>query len=931
MTLQVYRDASVNYSFEVDEQTFLTEQMMGEHKVVADFIAHAKLDVQIGDYIEVGSEKFYINLPPQVQKINNFTFKYSITFEGERYSLYDKILMDEGADEFNYYGAPEDFLQLIVDNMNSISSGWSIDQVDEDDAQNIQFQSNTSCRSALTQIADAFQMEFKFVGRAISMVKVVGNETTLKFQYGRGKGLYTLIRQAIEDKNIVTRVYGFGSDKNLISDYRNNSKRLVFESRYLENNTDLYGIKEGSFTDDTIYPHRTGTVSSVNADDALQISDEDLDFNLTEYILENLDAQIVFKSGSLEGYTFDVAYYDEATNTIHFKEFIDSNNYTLPNDDFKPSVGDQYTIVGIRMPQSYIDAAEAELQTKTQQYLLQNSVPSVTYALQVDERYIRKNNINIAVGDKITVVDDDLGVNSMIRVSAISFPLVNPAAITATISDTISYTVQEKLIAKTVTNEKVIKEVDRTNIERARLNTQRVRDLQNLVFDPDGYFDPTHIKPASIETGMLSVGVKSQNFYLDGVTIQPNYNGDANDLEMSGGQLKHAELEIEGLGYVWQMDQASFTGLNPGNSYYVYAKVSKTALTGTWQCDTAQHTTEEETGYWWLWLGILSAVNSGVRGFTFTNGASYIVGDRIVTGKIQDITGQNFMNLTAGTFNLGDSSSGLDWSVTEDGKLTIRGAVVASMVFAEDADIQNLIVDTLKTSPDGKRIEITHDNNNQVFYDDSDNEVLRIDDNLDTGNDGTPLGGVRVMGQDIIGGNRDSVYMTGNGLFSNASGIGFTGDGQNGSIVGLLRRGNNIIGGKAGAVVGIDQSVDPGTSQNFGGIFNTLNAYTYALLSGLLLNPKQLTADHAVTDDDCFLSCANAATGLGFITITLPDPPSPGKVLLIWRRGAGGVSIDAGSIELASSGGTDTNYTMPAARMALLIYDGSYWHLTVFN
>src|SRR5690606_21462193 len=99
-------------------------------------------------------------------------------------------------------------------------------------AQLLEFNGDT-CRSALTKIAEAFGMEYRLAGKNIYLQKSVGTATMLTFEYGRGKGLYTLTRTSIDNKSLITRVYGFGSKRNIDLNYRNGATRLVFEERKL--------------------------------------------------------------------------------------------------------------------------------------------------------------------------------------------------------------------------------------------------------------------------------------------------------------------------------------------------------------------------------------------------------------------------------------------------------------------------------------------------------------------------------------------------------------------------------------------------------------------------------------------------------------------------------------------------------------------------
>lgn len=677
MELQLYRNGQKTLEIPIDERTMFGQKIMGEHKIVADVILHAPLLVQIGDYINHKGEYYYVNSPPSVGKVNNSTYRYVITFEGEIYHLYNKIFMDEGQADFSYHGSPEDFLLLLLTNINSTQTGWVIAEVDEATAQTLTF-TNESCRTALTKIADAFDMEYRLAGKNIYLKKSVGVQTTLQFEYGRGSGLYSLTRNSIEEKNVVTRVYGFGARKNLDYDYRQGAARLVFEERKLEANVQLYGVREGSVTFEDVFPQRTGTVTAIDPNDPKVFIDTDIDFDLNDYLIEGTTAKVVFKTGALAGYEFEISRYRDNMKAVTFLNFEEQNGYELPNSLIKPEVGDEYTLVDVKMPQVYIDQAEALLKQRTQEYLDENSVPKAVYTLDIDEKYVREQGIDLKVGDIVKVFDADLGINNSIRVSEVSYPLVNADRISAVISDTLIYTPEERLTVDTIDNSKTIVNVDRQRQELSRRATARFRRLQDLVFDPDGYFDAEKIKPASVETLMLAVGAKSQNFGLIGVAISANAEGDPNTLNISSGRLTHYEIEVEGLGFVWDLDPNTFTFLDPGKHYYVYAKCSQTSLTGVWEISEEPKKVDNEPGYFYFNLGILYQVQDDRRDFDFTNGMTFISGDTITSGRIKSIDGGNYFDLASGKFLIGNDSNSLDWNVTNPDKLTIKGGIVQS-------------------------------------------------------------------------------------------------------------------------------------------------------------------------------------------------------------------------------------------------------------
>jgi hypothetical protein len=673
--LIILRNGLAQFSVAIDERTMLTHKLMGEHRIAVETITNAPIDIQIGDYIEYEGERYYLNSAPTLEKVNNFTYSYRMDFEGEIYFLYNKLFMDEGQSDFSYHGTPNDFLQLLLTNINAIQPGWSVASVDIAEPQTLTFSDDT-CRTALTRIAEAFDMEYRLAGKAIYLQTSVGAATVLQFEYGRGKGLYSITRTTIDEKSLLTRVFGFGARKNLGPDYRNGSTRLVFENRYLENNQALYGVREGAVTFDDIYPNRTGSVTAVNANDPFKFVDDTIDFDLNDQLIEGTVAKVVFKTGSLAGYEFELKRYLNSVKTFELLPFEEDNGYQLPNTNFRPAIGDDYTLVDIEMPQTYIDAAEALLEQRTQEYIDENSVPRVTYAIELDEKYVKSNGIDLKIANLVNIQDADLGIDAQIRVTQVSFPLVNKYKIEAVISDTVPYTIQERLIATTVDNNVLTKNIDRRRAELARRTAARFRNLQDLVFDPDGYFDPENIKPLSIETLMLSVGAKSQNFGLAGVAISPNHAGDENQLNITGGQLIHYELNIEGLGYVWNIDPRTFPSLDPAKYYYVYAKCSKTALTGVWELSEVPRLTEDEPGQYLFNLGVLYAVVDGRRDFDFTNGMTYIAGDTITTGTIKSIDGLNFFDLSGGRFKIGNSQSSLDYGVTQPNQVTLKGSIL---------------------------------------------------------------------------------------------------------------------------------------------------------------------------------------------------------------------------------------------------------------
>lgn len=912
----------------IDESTAFTHQLLGEHKAAAVWIMSSPMDITLGDYVVVGSEKFYLNRPVGFDKINNFTYRYNAVFEGEIYKLYRKILMDEGSADFTYFGDPELYLQLIVDNLNSIDSGWTlnIDLPVAYEPKSIAFNEET-CRLAINRIMEEFKLEFRLSQKEIIVRQDVGFASTYTFEYGRGKGMYSLRRVSQTDKEVVTRLYGFGGDQNLPASYRDGAKRLIFDNEgnpYVEANVSLYNVREGSVTFPEIYPKRTGGITHVTANNAVR--DITLDFNINDHLISGVIAKIVFKSGALSGYEFDILNYDHATNTITFIPKEEANGAVIPDTgSFQPEVDDQYTLVNIDMPVEYVEAAESELLAATLEHHIKLKSPQVVYELEIDEKYVRTYGIELAAGMRVTIIDTALGLEEQIRIFAISFPVVNPDKIVAQIVDTIPYTAQERIIKDVTIVKKEVVEVDRSRIENYREGAVRFRNLQTKIYDPDGYFNGENIRPNSIETLMLSVGAKSQNFLLNLVEIEANYGGDPNKLRISAGSLIHLEVQIEGLGYIWAMDANIFESLTPASYYYVYARCNSSALTGTWVLSETPINTESEAGFYHFWMGLLYPVNANnQRFFMFTKGMTYIVGDTITTGKIQSLDGLNFFDVTAGTFNLGNEESGLDWDITNPGALTIRGAVIASAILAEDGYIANLKVKSLKTGITGKRLEIlafadeeeTIPVHNLKFYDADGNLAVTLDTAVDSDQAGNPAAGIRVQNAD----NDRTAMLTANGVFGNSGGMRFipgsSGIESNASVVGLLFDRNSDPDGISAAVVGIDGTTE-GDSESYGGYFNSIR--TGELHVGTIQVTGNYTVGAGITDVFCY----NAS---GSIAVTLPANPKNGRTIYVKRINDGGVTVSGNGNNIVANGGPQASRDVnPRGLTLMLKWDGTYW------
>jgi len=634
--LDIYRGEALHGSVRIDEGTRLIRQLLGEDIIKSTLKVPDVIDIQIGDYTIWEGIRYYINALPNVRKNSTNSFDYDVTFESEYYELLKTQFMDLDANsDFYLVGNVETFIDLIVTNMNREHTGWARGTCDQTNADyKLLSFSESNCMQILQRLCGEFEGEFYFDGKNICFTDKAGGDSGLTFKYKLG--LRNIARQTLSEKNVITRLYAFGSKKNLASDYRDYCRRLKFVvdgKSYLEKNIAEYGIIEHTEIFDDIYPHRTGTISSVDAEDITKFTDNGMDFNLNDYLLPGVTAKLHFNSGDLGGYEFEVHNYNNTTKEFNIIAFKDEQGYDMPNDTLKPAIGDKYVLLDIKMPQTYIDAAETALQTKAQAYLDCNCNPRVTYLLVPDWRYFKANSVALNLGDSITIKDTDLNINSLVRIVELTRTLINAYKYTLKLSDHLEPQLIQRLYSEQEGLKEKIEIGDVGDIIRSRRNWRTSEELRTMIFDTDGYFDMGNIRTASVETVMLSVGAKSTQFILKEVQIEGNYTGDKSKFHASAGGLIHLSIAEEIR--TWTLSENTQDSLVDAIPYYIYAKCTKeTAYTGQIVVDEAQRKFDDDPTYYYFLIGVLHSVIEGVRGVSLTYGQTIINGKFISTGSI---------------------------------------------------------------------------------------------------------------------------------------------------------------------------------------------------------------------------------------------------------------------------------------------------------
>ncbi|MGY5551491.1 phage tail protein [Riemerella anatipestifer] len=633
----------------------LTEKLFGEETLTLDFTLPHFVLFRIGDAVEVYGKTYYISQEPVVNKKSTKEYVYNLVFNGEKYRLAEVqyFFYDENNElnisEFSITATAQKMVELLVANANRTQTGWSVGNIDSTETKTVDF-SEYNCLAALTKISEEFGLEFWVDEDKSIHLEERKKVSGYTLEYGKSKGLKGITRNPYTESSLVTRLYARGSSRNIPKNYRNGQKVLRMPVPFLEKNTDKYGIVEHTQPFEDIYPKRVGTVTQVYADNPLKFSDSTLDFDLNEYneygntiIQKGISAKVIFQTGDLAGYTLEVKEYgfDSATKTFTLLKNQDEKSFDIPSDTFRPQVGDKYIIIDIAMPKSYVDNAEQELQAAAQDYLDKNSKQRFIYAVEPDPIYLKNINFNLKLGHTIRFKDSDFGLDDDIRVISITRNINNPYDISFEISEQATIT---QIVRNYIEKEKAqtaIKKQQKYNAEMARRSFLFAEEIKNNVFDNEGYFDTQKIKPLSIETGMLSVGSRMQQFSLPNIAL--SITSDNKRLHNTAGQMVHLTIDPNAP-RTWNLAENTTVQFSD-NFNFIYIKADKIGSNATIVVTEQKILFDSDPIFYFFLAGSVSSIINGVRRIKTSYGYTQITPSEITTGRIASPNGSNYIDL----------------------------------------------------------------------------------------------------------------------------------------------------------------------------------------------------------------------------------------------------------------------------------------------
>ena len=240
-----------------------------------------------------------------------------------------------------------------------------------------------------------------------------------------------------------TRIYAFGSTKNIPTNYRPTDEQAVVNGvvqkrLMLPADTPYIDAYEGMPQEeaiedvvvfDDVYPRRIGTFSDVhtrteevgNEDGTKETvtyyryKDTGLEFK-EEYIIEGQELQVTFQSGKLNGMVFGVIFNPTPKDETRGKqlwEIVRNENYgrPLPDEMMYPANGDEYVLSGFDIQlvsDQYIPEAELELKEKAQKYADKVKKDDGTYPITLRSSWVKEDLISrtFEFGQLINLIDD---------------------------------------------------------------------------------------------------------------------------------------------------------------------------------------------------------------------------------------------------------------------------------------------------------------------------------------------------------------------------------------------------------------------------------------------------------------------------------------------------------------------------------------------
>lgn len=695
------------------------------------FASEEFINIPVGAYCIYKNITYYLMAPDDFKKKSSRNFEYTLVMYdiGAILGKYKCRDIVSKRLKFDYTAKPHEHLQLIVDNLNMRDSGWKVGECIEAEEKTINY-NHIFCSEALPTIADTFKTEYEIdpAIKTIHLRKVEYNKgEPLPLEYGKDKGFVPGLGRSNKDGNRpVTILYVQGGEQNIdFSKYGSKelllpkNQRLEYEGRayvsdaeglYIKRaDTTLTDVQEDSLDCSHISPKRVGSVSNVvvsdkekNFYDFIDSSIPD-DLNFEDYVIEGNNMTVIFQSGMLAGSNkeFEVKYVHKERKFLITPQEIDGQ--IMPNDIYKPNLGDKYAVFGIQLPDAYIcnnstkEGASWDMFREAAKYLYENEDPKFTFKGELDSIYSKKRWLSIGgkikLGGYILFKDPQFIPEGIkIRITSIKEYIHRPYSPIIELSNTTTGATVSSELNKIESNEVKTDNQYKNSIQFTKRRFRDAKETISMLNDALLHFSGS-ISPISVQTMSLLVGDESLQFRFVNNKTNPTqveylvtYDSKKKVLSAPGGILQHMTIGIDTLSSghkaseykFWDIEKYTSPTLTETVGYYLYVKANKNGTTGSYVLSKNAIKLEGVEGYYHFLVGILNSEFEEDRSFVELFGFTEILPGRITTDRIVSSDGLNFMDFVNNAFRVGNSDSYFDWNTKGDKKLRLKGTIVQS-------------------------------------------------------------------------------------------------------------------------------------------------------------------------------------------------------------------------------------------------------------
>ena len=479
----------------------------------------------------------------------------------------------------------------------------------------------------------------------------------------------------------------------------------------------LSSLAEDSLDCSEIYPKRVGTVSSVAVVDAgnnfYDIIDTGIPstLNYEECLIEGETMTIIFQSGMLAGREFEVKYYHEAVKNKAARRFeivpAELDGQTMPNATFAPKAGDKYAVFKCMLPDSYIrddetkTGASWDMFRAAVKYLFNNEEQKFTFTGELDGIWSKKDWLNIGgrikLGGYILFSDEQFQKDGvLVRITGVKDYINKPYSPVIELSNTTVSGGVSSTLNELKSEGVVMEDLHRASIQFTKRRFRDAKETISMLEDALLENFTNSINPIAVQTMSMLVGDESLQFRFVNSKTNPvqvahsiTYDIEAKQLSAEAGIIQHMTLGIASISSAhkaseykyWNMSAYTSGRLDDGSKkYYLYAKVSRTAQTGSFIMSETAIKMEAVSGFYHLLVGVLNSEYDGVRSFVTLYGFSEVLPGRVTTDRVVSGDGNSFFDFVANALKLGDK---LSYNVNGDGELKIKGTIVQSQSGSE--------------------------------------------------------------------------------------------------------------------------------------------------------------------------------------------------------------------------------------------------------